>query len=76
MDLLILDDFGSCKVTDWATDRMFNILDSRQGKHTIFTTSKNSKAIKELYKNDIFSRMNFKSKDWAFTLNGEDMRKQ
>jgi len=39
VDLLILDDLGAEKSTDWASERLFDIIDSRQGKHTIYTTN-------------------------------------
>ena len=74
VDFLVLDDIGSCKATDWATEKMFLICDSRQGKHTVFTTSKSSADIKALYGNDTFSRMNCDFENWAFKLEGEDGR--
>lgn len=39
VDCLVLDDIGAENSTDWATDKLFNIVDSRQGKSTIFTTN-------------------------------------
>lgn len=39
VDCLVLDDIGAENTTDWATDKLFNIVDSRQGKNTVFTTN-------------------------------------
>lgn len=39
VDVLILDDIYSEKPTKWALEKMFDILDSRQGKHTIYTSN-------------------------------------
>lgn len=38
-DCLVLDDIGAEKTNDWASGQIFNIIDSRQGKSTIFTTN-------------------------------------
>ena len=73
VDLLILDDIGSCKMTDWATERLFIIINGRQGKHTIFTTSKSSQEIFDLYGKDTVSRM-FCDRDYQYKLDGQDQR--
>jgi DNA replication protein DnaC len=39
VDVLILDDIYSEKPTKWALEKMFDIIDSRQGKHTIYTSN-------------------------------------
>lgn len=39
VDLLILDDLGAEKSSEWEGERIFDIIDSRQGKHTIYTTN-------------------------------------
>lgn len=73
VDLLVLDDIASCKMTDWATEKMFSIIDIRQGKNTIYTTSKSSKQIIALYGEDIVSRM-LSHKEYMFKLDGQDQR--
>jgi DNA replication protein DnaC len=45
VDCLVLDDIGAENKTDWATDKIFNIIDSRQGKSTIFTSNLDMKAL-------------------------------
>lgn len=39
VDLLVLDDLGAEKKSDWVTERIFDIIDSRQGCNTIYTTN-------------------------------------
>ena len=39
VDCLILDDLGAEKSSDWTAERIFDIIDSRQGKHTVYTTN-------------------------------------
>lgn len=38
-DLLVVDDFGAEKVTDWSQERFFRLLNERQGKPTILTSN-------------------------------------
>lgn len=41
-DLLVLDDLGTGKMTEWAVDDIiFPLLDARQGMNTVFTTNLN-----------------------------------
>lgn len=39
VNCLILDDLGAEKKSDWTAERLFDVIDSRQGKHTIYTTN-------------------------------------
>lgn len=39
VDLLILDDVGANKQTDWANERIYDITNKRQGKCTVYTTN-------------------------------------
>lgn len=39
VDLLVLDDVGANKQTDWANQVLYNISNKRAGKHTIYTTN-------------------------------------
>jgi len=39
VDLLILDDLGAENSTNWVTEILFDIIDSRLGKNTIYTTN-------------------------------------
>lgn len=39
VDLLVLDDVGANKQTDWANEKLYDITNKRQGKNTIYTTN-------------------------------------
>ncbi|WP_193065317.1 ATP-binding protein [Oceanobacillus oncorhynchi] len=39
VDVLILDDLGAEKDSDWSWEKLFEIVDSRQGLHTIYTSN-------------------------------------
>lgn len=72
-ELLILDDVGANRMTDFAHEELFKIVDSRRGKCTIYTTNYTSEQFKgnqELQR--IFSRMMENTK--AVVLNGTDYR--
>lgn len=72
VDLMVFDDFG-INMNEFATGKMFELIESRVGKHNIFTTNLNAK---ELSKNKdmqrIFSRM--MSNTTLIKMNGEDYR--
>lgn len=57
--LLLLDDLGAEKSTEWATERIFVIFEKRaaQSKHTIFTTNLTPKELSGIYKERIADRM-------------------
>ena len=38
-DVLVLDDLGAEKSSEWAWEKLFEIVDSRQGMHTIYTSN-------------------------------------
>lgn len=60
VDLLILDDVGANKQTDWAVEKLYDITNKRQGKNTIFTTNlsvQEMKAEREPLLNRCYSRM-------------------
>lgn len=60
VDLLVLDDIGAQNATTWIHEKLAEIVDSRAGKHTIYTTNlyKDDLLIKNVGKR-IFSRMMF-----------------
>lgn len=80
VDLLILDDLGSESRSEnkdqekdtWATGKLCDILEDRQGKHTIFTTNYGSTALKERLNIRVFERVINKTKPIIF--DGESMR--
>ena len=69
---MVFDDFG-INMNDFATVKMFELIESRVGKHNIYTTNLNAQ---ELSKNKdmqrIFSRI--MSNTTLIKMNGEDYR--
>lgn len=39
VDVLVLDDLGAHRQSDWSEERLFDVIDSRQGMHTIYTSN-------------------------------------
>jgi DNA replication protein DnaC len=72
VDLMVFDDFG-INMNEFATGKMFELIESRVGKHNIYTTNLNAQ---ELSKNKdmqrIFSRI--MSNTTLIKMNGEDYR--
>lgn len=72
VDLMVFDDFG-INMNEFATGKMFELIESRVGKHNIYTTNLNAQ---ELSKNKdmqrIFSRI--MSNTTLIKMNGEDFR--
>lgn len=72
VDLLVLDDYGT-SLTQYGIGKMFEIMESRTGKHNIITTNNNSKELtvnKDYSK--LFSRM--MKNGTIVNMNGEDYR--
>ncbi len=57
VDVLVLDDLGAEKKSDWSWEKVFEIVDSRQGMHTIFTTNFETKELKNKLGDRNFSRI-------------------
>jgi len=72
VDLLVFDDFGAGKCTDWQLDKLFEIIDSREGKHTIFTTNLDSKSLVKWTGKRNFDRLLHKTDEIKFE--GESYR--
>ena len=78
MDLLVLDDLGAEKSKEeddefsWAKAKMFEIVDSRIGKHTIFTSNFSHKELLVMYGERNFSRM--MEGTHVVKMNGENYR--
>ncbi|MGS0654905.1 ATP-binding protein [Staphylococcus arlettae] len=72
VDLMVFDDFG-INMNDFSTGKMFELIESRVGKHNIYTTNLNAQ---ELSKNKdmqrIFSRI--MSNTTLIKMNGQDYR--
>lgn len=72
-DLLIFDDVGANKMSEWAIAELFRLVDARRSKCTIYTTNLTSeqlRATQDLYR--VFSRMMERAK--PVVVDGEDHR--
>ena len=75
VDLLALDDIGADSGgVEWCQEKLFLILEGRQGKRTIFTTNLDSETIEKKIGGRNFDRMMNNTK--AFTMVGESYRKK
>ena len=78
MDLVVLDDVGAEKTKkeddefSWARTKMFEIIDSRIGKHTIYTTNFSTNELLSMYGERNFSRM--MENTHLVEMNGENYR--
>ena len=57
IDLLVLDDIGAESDSQWAKEKLFDVIDSRQGKHTIYTTNYSPEDLYEIMGERNFSRI-------------------
>ncbi len=57
VDVLVLDDLGAEKKSDWSWEKVFEIVDSRQGMHTIYTTNFKTKDLEKELGDRNFSRI-------------------
>jgi DNA replication protein DnaC len=72
VDVLILDDIGAENKTDWRTEKTFEIVNSRIGHHTLYTSNLNSdQAVLHLGERN-FSKFNEDLEIYKIT--GKDMR--
>ncbi|MCF3942178.1 ATP-binding protein [Oceanobacillus alkalisoli] len=74
VDLLVLDDIGAEHHTEWANTKLFEVLDDRSGKSTIYTTNLNSNELRAQINERNFSRM-MENTD-IITMNGRDYRRK
>lgn len=74
-ELLVLDDLGSEKITDWSIERLFVIIDHRYRNMapTIYTSNLGYQGVREVFGERIASRM-IESNKWVF-MEGKDYRK-
>ena len=73
-DLLILDDVGANTMTNWATEQLFMLVNSRKGKSTIYTTNLNvDDFISNRGLHRVYSRMTENNRE--IEIYGEDKRK-
>lgn len=74
VDLLVLDDIGAEHQTEWANTKLFEVLDDRSGKSTIYTTNLSSKELRVQVNERNFSRM-MENTD-VIKMNGRDYRRK
>lgn len=80
VDILVLDDIGAehiqidgeGKGQGWGVSKIFEIIDSRSGKHTIYTTNLNSDQMQKRFGQRNFSRL-MQNTD-AIRIDGQDHR--
>lgn len=74
VDLLVLDDIGAEHKTEWAVTKLFEIIDDRAGKSTIYTTNLGSKELRTRFNERNFSRMMENTE--VIKMNGNDYRRK
>jgi DNA replication protein DnaC len=72
VDCLVLDDVGAEYGTDWAVTKMFEVVDSRLGRHTIYTTNLGPEELEERVGRRNMSRM--KQDTEILLMEGDDYR--
>ena len=74
VDLLVLDDLGAEQKTEWAISKLFEVMDSRAGKSTIYTTNLSSAELRNHMNERNFSRLMENTK--VIIMNGPDYRRR
>lgn len=74
-DVLILDDLGATRATDWAAERLLALMDDRlrDERATIFTTNATGEQISDAWGHRLLDRMSYRQTVIKFT--GESRRK-
>jgi len=72
VDLLVLDDIGAESETKWVSEKLFDIVDSRQGKSTIYTTNLYPEQLLERDERNFSRVLNYDTT--PFELEGENYR--
>jgi DNA replication protein DnaC len=75
VDLLVIDDLGAENVnpkTQWTISKLFEVIDGRAGKHTVFTTNFNSADLEKKIGARNFSRVMYNTT--PLRIEGEDFR--
>lgn len=74
VDLLVLDDLGAEQKTEWTNTKLFEVMDSRSGKSTIYTTNLNSKDLRQQMNDRNLSRLMENTE--IIIMNGKDFRRK
>lgn len=73
-DMLVLDDLGTEKSSEWSYEQLFTIFDnrSRRGRHTFFTSNLSLDRLRDKYGARIIDRINMACR--SFEMNGSSFR--
>lgn len=76
VDVLALDDIGAARVTGWAQERLFEILNHRynERRRTILTTNLGPTEMEDYLGDRIFSRINGMA--WIYEIVGTNLRRR
>lgn len=74
VDLLVLDDLGAEQQTEWSNAKLFEVMDGRAGKSTIYTTNLSSNELKAQMNERNFSRVMENTE--IIIMNGNDYRRK
>lgn len=74
VDLLVIDDLGAEHSTPWAIAKLFEVIDDRAGKATVYTTNLTSEELRERFNERNFSRLMDNTKPVG--LKGDDYRRR
>jgi len=74
VNVLILDDIGHEKMSEWVRERMFSLISSRwdNGLLTVFTSNFDIENIKDKINDAVYSRV--KGESYVILMNGKDKR--
>lgn len=76
VDVLALDDIGAARVTGWAEERLFEVLNHRynERRRTILSTNLGPAELEEYLGDRIFSRVN--GMGWLYAIDAPNLREQ
>lgn len=74
MECLVLDDLGIGAGSEWSEDMLFEVIERRKGKPTIYSTNNSEEELPKAIGARQFSRINYNTK--FIELVGEDYRKK
>ncbi len=74
VDCLVLDDIGAENGTDWTASKVFEVVESRLGKHTIYTTNLSGRQLEKQIGERNMSRLS-QDTEWLKVV-GEDYRRR
>lgn len=61
VDLLVLDDLGTEKSTDWSQEKLFDLINARQGMSTVYTSNYSPEHLRDIIGDRNYSRVMYKT---------------